>query len=165
MVYSQHILITGGLGYIGQVLTRQLLENTSAKITIVDSNIYRIKSLSDYDASSQRVKIIQKDALKFILEDLISEFSAVIVLHGLVGDPISNKYNELAKRINEIEMQEFIEEHLKQVNKNRYKMSFFGLDLIISIEEDKLTFDTEFSDKEKFDKISKSSLLLLYVYP
>ena len=53
------------------------------------------------------------------------------------------------------EMQKFIEEHLKQVNKNRYKMSFFGLDLIISIEEDKLTFDTEFSDKEKFDKISK----------
>ena len=53
------------------------------------------------------------------------------------------------------EMQEFIEEHLIQVNKNRYKMSFSGLDLIISIEEDKLTFDTEFSDKEKFDKISK----------
>ena len=53
------------------------------------------------------------------------------------------------------EMQKFIEEHLIEVNKNRYKMSLSGLDLIISIEEDKVTFDTEFSDKEKFDKISK----------
>ena len=52
-------------------------------------------------------------------------------------------------------MQKFIEEHLIEVNKNRYKMSLSGLDLIISIEEDKVTFDTEFSDKEKFDKISK----------
>jgi nucleoside-diphosphate-sugar epimerase len=109
MVYSQHILITGGLGYIGQVLTRQLLENTSAKITIVDSNVYSIKSLSDFDASSNRVTTIQKDALKFILENLKLECSAVIVLHGLVGDPISNKYNEVAKRINEIEMKEFLE--------------------------------------------------------
>ena len=49
-------------------------------------------------------------------------------------------------------MQKFIEEHLIEVNKNRYKMSLSGLDLIISIEEDKVTFDTEFSDKEKFDK-------------
>jgi nucleoside-diphosphate-sugar epimerase len=109
MVDRQHILITGGLGYIGQVLTRQLLENTSARIIIVDSNIYGINSLSDFYASSHRVKTIQKDALKYILEDLIPEFSAVIILHGLVGDPISNKYNEVAKRINEIEMNEFLE--------------------------------------------------------
>ena len=71
MVDRQHILITSGLGYIGQVLTRQLLENTSARITIVDSNIYGINSLSDFYASSHRVKTIQKDALKYILEDLI----------------------------------------------------------------------------------------------
>jgi nucleoside-diphosphate-sugar epimerase len=109
MLSGQSILITGGLGYIGQVLTRQLLDKTSATITLVDSNVYNIRSTYEFDASSDRVTIIYKDALEYVLEDLKSEFSSVIVLHGLVGDPISNKYKEVARRFNEIEMKEFID--------------------------------------------------------
>jgi hypothetical protein len=53
------------------------------------------------------------------------------------------------------EMLLFIKKYITQVNDNKYKISLSGLDLIISIEDGKVTFDTEFSDKEKFDKISK----------
>ena len=55
----------------------------------------------------------------------------------------------------ENEMRNFIKKNLIQVNDSKYKMSFSGLDLIISIEENNVRFYTEFSNKEKFYQISK----------
>ena len=52
-------------------------------------------------------------------------------------------------------MLKFIKENLIKMNDKQYKMSLSGLDLIILIEGDNITFDTVFSDKEKFNRISK----------
>lgn len=57
--------------------------------------------------------------------------------------------------LDENEILKFIKENLIKMNDKQYKMSLSGLDLIISIEGDNITFDTVFSDKEKFEKISK----------
>jgi hypothetical protein len=53
------------------------------------------------------------------------------------------------------EMVSFIKKYVTQVNANKYKISLSGLDLIISIQDGKVTFGTVFSDREKFNNISK----------
>jgi hypothetical protein len=53
------------------------------------------------------------------------------------------------------EMVSFIKKYVTQVNANQYKISLSGLDLVISIEDGRVTFGTVFSDREKFNSISK----------
>ena len=43
----EKILLTGGLGYIGSILTEYLL-NENYKVTIVDNNTYKQNSLARF---------------------------------------------------------------------------------------------------------------------
>ena len=102
---------------------------------------------------SKRKDSNKKESLKLEdvlldLQDLSTKTETHISGTVKVGDSNLDKETE-----NEI--LKFIKENLIKMNANQYKMSLSGLDLIISIEGDNITFDTEFSDKAKFDKISK----------
>ena len=83
--YYKKILIIGGAGYIGSVLTRRLQLNYS--IIIYDSFKFGNKSLEEIK-NNKKLKIIDGSASdsKKILESAFG-CDAIIDLSGIVGDP------------------------------------------------------------------------------
>lgn len=93
------ILLVGGAGYIGTELSKFLLSK-KLEIFIFDNLIYK-----------QKKPIFKNSKFKFIKGDLRNfndfkilkkiKFHSIIILAGLVGDPITNKYKTLSKKIND----------------------------------------------------------------
>lgn len=83
---SDRILIVGGAGYIGSILTRILLEN-NYKVTILDNFLYGRESLEEIK-DNKNLKIIEGDSRN--ISDVVTaleDVSAVVHLGELVGDP------------------------------------------------------------------------------
>lgn len=79
------VLITGGAGYLGSVLTHQLLVK-GYDVTVVDNFMYRQQSLSHlcmYDS----LRIIRRDVCDPSIYDLLPEHDVVIPLAAIVGAP------------------------------------------------------------------------------
>ncbi len=95
------ILLIGGEGYIGQVVSKYLIDN-NYKVLSYDNLIYfKSKKHTNYinnDNYSYEYGDIRN--LDKLLE-LIDKVDHVVLLAGLVGDPITKKYPELAKEIND----------------------------------------------------------------
>jgi nucleoside-diphosphate-sugar epimerase len=96
----RNILIIGGGGYIGTVLSKFLLNNNH-KVKVLDNFIYKnfnaVKELKDLN----NFLLINGDlCLENTYPSLMTEVTDVIILGGLVGDPITKKYPELHYRIN-----------------------------------------------------------------
>jgi len=112
---AKSVLLIGGAGYIGPVIAEELLKE-GYSVKILDSLIY-----DNYFAVSHLVKF---EGFQFIhgdmgdaklLSDAVRGVTDVVLLGGLVGDPISRKYPELARNINEISVQTCIK-HLSKLN-------------------------------------------------
>ena len=81
------ILITGGAGYIGSVLSRVLLER-GHHVTVLDSFLYNQNSLLDC-CPSPLFDIVRGDCRdERILADLVSKHDIIIPLAAIVGGPI-----------------------------------------------------------------------------
>ena len=94
------ILVTGGAGYIGSVLTHKLVE-LGYNVRIIDSLIYGKDGISDLIAKNS-VELIDKDIRdKKILNEAVKEIDCVIHLAAIVGDPLCKKIPVAAKQINE----------------------------------------------------------------
>lgn len=93
------ILITGGGGYIGSVLTWVLL-NEGYKVTVLDNFMFGQNSLADccrYDT----FQVINGDARnEFLIKKILSDHDIVIPLAALVGAPICSKEPETAWSVN-----------------------------------------------------------------
>jgi nucleoside-diphosphate-sugar epimerase len=94
------VLVTGGLGYLGCVLTKHLLAK-GYNVTILDMNLYD----QFYDANILSVAngatIINGDVRdEQLMQKLIRENSIVIHLAAIVGDPACDLDKELAVKIN-----------------------------------------------------------------
>ena len=99
---SKKILVIGGMGYIGSVLTPLLLES-GATVCVLDNLLYQqtpeVKSLKAY----QRFQFINEDFRNdIILNRALLGVTDVIILAGLVGDPICKRYPTIAKAFNSI---------------------------------------------------------------
>ena len=97
---TNKILIVGGAGYIGSVLTRYLLDK-GYNVTVLDALLYNnyfgIKSLK----KNKNFNFIKGDFNNnFLLEKSLENVKDVIFLAGLVGDPISKKYPKRSRLIN-----------------------------------------------------------------
>jgi len=95
------ILITGGAGYVGSGLLRELLNN-DYDVVCVDKLMFGGESLLDI-WDNINFKFIKCDISDYTLFDTILEknkFYAVIHLAAIVGDPACKREPDLAERIN-----------------------------------------------------------------
>ena len=92
------ILITGGAGYLGSVITRQLLLHHT--VTVIDNLMYNQTSLLD---------LFGKPGFKFIYGDVrdtnlllkqVKEHDVIIPLAAIVGFPSCEKDKQLATDVN-----------------------------------------------------------------
>jgi nucleoside-diphosphate-sugar epimerase len=94
---NKNILILGSQGYIGSVLTDYLLKKNH-QILGVDNFIYNQKKINFFNKNYKFINCDLRDKDK--INKLISKVSYVVILAGLVGDPITKKYPNLAHDIN-----------------------------------------------------------------
>jgi nucleoside-diphosphate-sugar epimerase len=103
---QEKILLLGGAGYVGTVLTSHLLKH-NYKVRVLDSFIYENEFavhsyLGDPDYEFIRGSITKEEDLEKALE---GEISSVVVLAGLVGDPITKSNPNIANKVNSIGIQ------------------------------------------------------------
>ena len=97
----EHILVTGGAGYVGSGLLRELL-NENYKVTCVDSLMFGGESLLDiwHNKNFIFIKCDVNDWAEFNKILIEGNFNAVIHLAAIVGDPACKLHAELATKTN-----------------------------------------------------------------
>ena len=93
------ILITGGAGYLGSVITGKML-NAGHEVIVLDKLIFNQVSLLSY-TSNPNFKFIHGDVRNEVLLDkLCNKVDVIIPLAAIVGFPACASEPELAKEIN-----------------------------------------------------------------
>ena len=93
------ILITGGAGYLGSVITGKML-NAGHEVIVLDKLIFNQVSLLTYTSNSN-FKFIHGDVRnETLLERLCDEVDVIIPLAAIVGFPACDAEPELANEIN-----------------------------------------------------------------
>ena len=93
------ILVTGGAGYLGSVISTKLLE-IGHNVTVIDILEFNKTSLSHLFIK-KGFKFIEADVRnKELLKSLIKNKDVIIPLAALVGAPLCEKYPKKTKEIN-----------------------------------------------------------------
>lgn len=106
-------LIIGGGGYIGCILTDFFLKKNHF-IICADNFIFGHKNSVKKFKHNKNFKSLHLDLRKKNLKTLPQKVDNVILLAGLVGDPITKKYKEEAKQINEFGIKRVINFYRKK---------------------------------------------------
>ncbi len=134
------ILILGGEGYIGQIVSKKLMSNEYSVISY-DNLIYDQKRLKIFEEDKNfkfvNGDIQDQDLLLQSLEDVFG----VIILAGLVGDPITKKYPELSKDINHLGIKKAID---LSILKNVRRIIFVSTCSNYGLIKDNQTADEDF---------------------
>ena len=94
----KRVLITGGSGYLGSVITEKLLKN-NYEVTILDNLMYNQTS-SIIFSHDKNFEFIYGDVRnKDLLEYLVLGFDIIIPLAAIVGFPACDRDKELATAI------------------------------------------------------------------
>jgi nucleoside-diphosphate-sugar epimerase len=84
------ILITGGGGYLGSILTPALLDLKN-KVTVIDNFIYGQNSLLEC-CSNNEFKVIRGDVRdESLMKSILSQFDIIIPLAAIVGAPACDR--------------------------------------------------------------------------
>jgi len=93
------VLITGGAGYLGSVLTEVLLEK-GYQVTVLDNLIYKQTSVAPFTYHS-RFKFIFGDVTdESVLKPLVESHDVIIPLAAIVGMPACKAQPELTVKVN-----------------------------------------------------------------
>jgi nucleoside-diphosphate-sugar epimerase len=99
---SKSILIIGGAGYIGPMVTDSLLA-AGHKVTCFDALLYENNSCVVPFLSNPNYRFVYGDLRDLDALDVALEgITDVVLLAGLVGDPITKKYPEASQAINDL---------------------------------------------------------------
>ena len=95
----ERVLITGGAGYIGSVLTPLLL-NKGYEVTVLDNFMYSQNSLADA-CQYKTFAVVQGDCRnKATVKPLVEKADIVIPLAALVGAPLCERDKTAAETTN-----------------------------------------------------------------
>ncbi|MBT3305546.1 MAG: NAD(P)-dependent oxidoreductase [Alphaproteobacteria bacterium] len=98
---KRRVLIIGGGGYIGPVVTEHLLQH-GYKVRALDLFLFPTQSVLEPFAKNPDFELVTGDHCDAgLVSDALGDVSDVIILSGLVGDPITKKYPEASKKIND----------------------------------------------------------------
>lgn len=96
---KQNVLITGGAGYLGSILTEHLLAQ-GCRVTVLDSLIYGEQNLNHLCADP-RFDFVRGDARdESVLQPLLRQADVVIPLAAIVGAPACDLDPYLATSVN-----------------------------------------------------------------
>ena len=101
MTSIQSVLVTGGAGYVGSILTNELVKK-NYDVKVVDSLVYGdagISSLIDQN-KIEFFNLDIRDSSK--IASILKNVDCVIHLAAIVGEPLCKEIPEAAKQINEI---------------------------------------------------------------
>ena len=73
----KNILLTGGLGYIGSVLTGFLLDE-GYKVTILDNNLYKVNSIANFCFDDNLITVLGDVRDKSLVSDLLGKNDIII---------------------------------------------------------------------------------------
>ena len=118
---NKKILLAGGAGYIGTVLTEYFLAK-NYKIKCLDALIYPKQKISNKFLKNKNYEFIHGDIRDLIsIKKSLNEVDNIVVLAGLVGDPITKKYPKQSEDINYFGIKNFID---NCSDKNIHKLIF-----------------------------------------
>ena len=101
------ILITGGGGYIGSMLSTELIR-IGHKVTVIDLMKYKKDSLNHL-FFNKNFKLIEKDVRnKKVIKDLLKKNEFIIPLAALVGAPLCEKNKKEALSVNHISIKNLV---------------------------------------------------------
>ena len=87
---KEHILVTGGAGYIGSILVPELLE-AGYRVTVLDNFMYRQNSLAS-SCCQRDFQLVAGDVRsESVVKPLLKEVDVVIPLAALVGAPLCDR--------------------------------------------------------------------------
>ena len=117
------VLLIGGGGYVGTVLTKHFLD-LQQKVVCIDRFIYNHKqSILNFE-KNKNYQFVHGDFSDYnLLDSIIDGVDYVVILCGLVGDPITKKYPKTSERINDIAIKKCIDYF---DNKNILKLIFIS---------------------------------------
>ena len=95
---KRKILIIGGAGYIGAILSEYFLEKNYL-VRSMDNFIYNHFHTIKNFAGNKNFEFYEGDLCNIKeLNEASDNVSDVIILAGLVGDPITKKYPDISKK-------------------------------------------------------------------
>ncbi len=94
------VIITGGAGYIGSILTREMLKR-NFKVTVFDNFFFNQSNIFNDILYDKNFNLINEDVRKTnILKKELKKNDVIIPLAGIVGAPLCSKKPILTKQIN-----------------------------------------------------------------
>lgn len=103
------ILLVGGAGYVGTVITSHFLK-LGFKVKVLDNFVYENQKSIEAFIGDENYEFYYGDLGKIEnLEKASIGVNYVVILGGLVGDPITKKYPEQSNLINEIGVKKCID--------------------------------------------------------
>lgn len=105
----KNILLIGGAGYVGTVITSHFLK-LGYKVRVLDNFVYKNQESIQAYLGDENYEFIAGDLGDVnSLKNASKEIDNVVILGGLVGDPITKKYPNESFKINEIGVQTCID--------------------------------------------------------
>ena len=108
------VLITGGAGYLGSVLTEVLL-NKGYKVTVLDNLIYKQTSVAPFSYNKNFTFVFGDVTNELTLKPLVENHDVIIPLAAIVGMPACKAQPELTVKVN----YEQVKNIIKWVTKNQ----------------------------------------------
>ena len=97
--HKPHILVVGGGGYIGSVLTDFLIKK-NWRVKVVDMMLYEKKSLDKF-INNENFSLVKKDICDLSVQvEVIKDIDCVVFLAEIVGDPSVNAHPEDSLKTN-----------------------------------------------------------------